>query len=296
METLAYNHSYAVHEAMTNLDYDFSSFHEDWRTMKTLSSVAWLGGMGVILLSGLLSVTSPVYAQLLKRGMQGEAVAEVQTLLRNRGYSIMYGVNGAGRGQFGPQTEQAVRQFQGSVGLPVDGIVGPNTLTALRSGTGGSTPQAEPSANSGLLVLGSRGDRVAEVQTLLRNWGYDIPYGVTGEMRGVFTQETLQAVRQFQSRMGLMVDGIVGPQTMAALRGGQASSSAGDKTGTTDQGNYIVVTNGNRLNVRSGPGMNYPVVRSLPDGTPLMVASLSNPNWAEIAPGQFVSTGFIRQR
>ncbi|WP_017302844.1 peptidoglycan-binding protein [Spirulina subsalsa] len=295
METLAYNHSYALHEAMTDLDYDFSSFQE-WRTLKTLSSVAWLSAMGVVLLGGLLSATSPVYAQILKRGMAGEAVAEVQTLLRNRGYSILYGVNGAGRGQFGPQTEQAVRQFQGSVGLPVDGIVGPNTLTALRSGTGGSTPQGATSSDSGLLVLGSRGDRVAEVQTLLRNWGYDIPYGVNGEMRGVFTDATLQAVRQFQSRMGLMVDGIVGPQTIAALRGGQGGSSAVDKAGMGTEGNYIVVTNGNRLNVRSGPGMNYPVVRSLPDGTPIMVASVPNPNWAQIAPGQFVSTGFIRQR
>jgi len=39
-------------------------------------------------------------------------------------------------GIFGPKTEAAVKQFQGSHGLVVDGIAGPETLAKLASLTG----------------------------------------------------------------------------------------------------------------------------------------------------------------
>jgi len=69
--------------------------------------------------------------------LQGDDVAELQERLLSLGFSPDR-VDGV----FGTNTEQAVRRFQGGVGLAVDGSVGPRTLRAFadltRSVSGGS--------------------------------------------------------------------------------------------------------------------------------------------------------------
>lgn len=64
----------------------------------------------------------------LSRGSFGELVAAVQTLLILEGYPC--GPDGAD-GDFGQNTETAVRKFQEQLGLTADGIVGPETGAAL---------------------------------------------------------------------------------------------------------------------------------------------------------------------
>lgn len=59
---------------------------------------------------------------------QGEPVREVQQRLLKLGYDVGYT-----DAIFGPQTEQAVREFQEQQGLGVDGIVGPKTWATLRA-------------------------------------------------------------------------------------------------------------------------------------------------------------------
>lgn len=62
----------------------------------------------------------------MKLGDKGEAVKSLQQALSDAGFTI------AVDGIFGPQTEQYVKVFQKSKGLPVDGIAGLQTLAALR--------------------------------------------------------------------------------------------------------------------------------------------------------------------
>ena len=50
------------------------------------------------------------------------------------------------------------------------------------------------------------------VQTRLKNWGY-----YTGNVDGIYGSKTRSAVRKFQQNNRLQVDGIVGPQTAAAI-------------------------------------------------------------------------------
>lgn len=50
------------------------------------------------------------------------------------------------------------------------------------------------------------------IQTKLKRWGY-----YNGAVDGIYGSQTRQAVRYFQSKNGLAVDGIVGPKTAAAL-------------------------------------------------------------------------------
>jgi peptidoglycan L-alanyl-D-glutamate endopeptidase CwlK len=59
-------------------------------------------------------------------GSSGPRVTQLQQRLQQRGFDP-----GAIDGQFGAATEAAVRAFQESVGLSVDGQAGPNTIAAL---------------------------------------------------------------------------------------------------------------------------------------------------------------------
>jgi len=61
---------------------------------------------------------------ILRRGDAGKAVRKLQ---RSLGFS-----GGDVDGMFGPATQRSVRSFQNSRGLLVDGVVGRNTLAALR--------------------------------------------------------------------------------------------------------------------------------------------------------------------
>lgn len=61
---------------------------------------------------------------------------------------------------------------------------------------------------------GSKGEYVTLLQTMLINRGYSV--GSSGA-DGIFGTKTDQAVRTFQNAAGLVVDGIVGPKTWAAL-------------------------------------------------------------------------------
>ena len=64
----------------------------------------------------------------LKKGTKGEDVRALQILLIGRGFSC--GVDGAD-GDFGTNTDKAVRNYQKAMGLSADGSVGPTTMSSL---------------------------------------------------------------------------------------------------------------------------------------------------------------------
>lgn len=68
------------------------------------------------------------------------------------------------------------------------------------------------------LSRGSTGTGVAQVQDLLASIGFQLPKSMSKKgADGVFGAETEQAVRDFQQKNGLKVDGFVGPQTLDML-------------------------------------------------------------------------------
>lgn len=60
--------------------------------------------------------------------------------------------------------------------------------------------------------IGSRGDTVKKIQTKLQQWGY-----YSGAVDGVYGSGTEKAVRYFQEKNGLTVDGKAGQKTLDAL-------------------------------------------------------------------------------
>ena len=75
---------------------------------------------------------------VLKRGDNNEIVKKVQ---------IVLGVDPVGN--FGPKTEEAVKEWQKKNGLPADGIVGPATLAKMGIVVETKTPAATPKPSTG---------------------------------------------------------------------------------------------------------------------------------------------------
>lgn len=78
-----------------------------------------------------------------------------------------------------------------------------------------------------LSKYGSRGEEVRTIQTKLKRWGY-----YSGNIDGIYGSQTQAAVRWFQSKNGLTVDGIAGPKTLAAM--GIFNSSTSSSSGATN--------------------------------------------------------------
>lgn len=68
------------------------------------------------------------WQRLLKQGVTGWEVKELQALLNAYGFSLVLD------SVFGPGTDSAVRQFQRAVGIMQDGVVGPITRAYLTPG------------------------------------------------------------------------------------------------------------------------------------------------------------------
>ena len=127
---------------------------------------------------------------LLKNGSTGSDVGVIQNNLKILGYDpfIIDCI-------FGERTENAVKKFQSSYGLAVDGIVGDRTFSKLIC-------------------------EIKDIQTALNKHGYDLI------IDGIAGLNTYSSLTEFQELNNLMVDGIVGPSTRSNLFSSEISSTS----------------------------------------------------------------------
>lgn len=116
-------------------------------------------------------------ADKAKAAIQAEKTCWIQTVLNNAGGESLV-VDGV----YGPLTREAVGRFQAQNGLTVNGIVSPQTETAL---------------------IQAALNQIARASLLPVN--------------GIMDARTQQEIRSFQSQNNLTPDGIVGPKTRAAM-------------------------------------------------------------------------------
>ncbi|MCX7595218.1 MAG: peptidoglycan-binding protein [Fischerella sp.] len=247
MDNLAYLHvAFAYEESPSSELVSFNYLLKntpapEWRR---LSSKAWKHMLPLILTLSILSVVGGAFA--LERGDRGPSVRYLQQRLKNAGFyeapiTQVYDFN----------TEAAVRRFQRSAGLKVNGIAGATTLQKLdrwqqgivsRQGKKTSTASTQtPKLNtvstetrtssnvmtkrrsSNFLRKGDEGEAVRTLQERLRIAGY-----YYGKATGIFGPITEEAVKRFQQAYNLDVDGIVGPATLRKLP--PVGVSSGDET------------------------------------------------------------------
>ncbi len=143
---------------------------------------------------------------LVRKGDNDHPVETLQHLLNHHGNSL------AVDGDFGPLTDAAVRAFQQSKALTVDGIVGPKTWGALIV----------------TVKKGSTGDAVKGVQQEAAFRDQSGSPQPALAIDGIFGPKTEAFVKGFQEALhtdipSVAVDGIVGPVTWRALISGMLS-------------------------------------------------------------------------
>jgi len=162
--------------------------------------------------------------------------------------------------------------------------------------------------------MGDNCGAVADVQMALTELGYR-----PGPVDGIFGSGTEAALLRFQADQGLVADAIIGPSTADQLGLGGGSSPYGvgescesrgasnqcmggtDSAATApapdaasvDRFRFYEVTT-DSLNVRSGPGLEYPVVAAIYDGDRLEGRRDSS-GWVALRTGDWVSGDFLTE-
>ncbi len=165
----------------------------------------------------------------LKEGSSGDNVKIIQTQLNRiaKNYPAIPTISPID-GIFNSTTKESVKVFQKVFNLVSDGIVGKATWNKLSQIYVGVKKLAElesegesipipPAPPSSLIKKGSTGELVKLAQFFLASIGefYDnIPLV---EVNGTFDDITENAVKSFQKKFGLIVDGIVGNNTWNKL-------------------------------------------------------------------------------
>ena len=162
---------------------------------------------------------------VLRKGSKGIEVTRLQDRLRELGF-----FTGASDGVYSDAVVAAIKDFQRRSGLTQDGVAGLTTQKALYSDfavsiatpaptetpipiVGSPTPfviSTSPSLQT--LRTGSKGDLVKALQTKLKELGY-----YTGQIDGEYGSSTAAAVKEFQRRNGLTVDGVAGEKTLSKI-------------------------------------------------------------------------------
>jgi peptidoglycan hydrolase-like protein with peptidoglycan-binding domain len=143
----------------------------------------------------------------LQRGDMRSAVTVLQKLLHDLDFKITVD------GDFGPGTEAAVKDFQQKHSLPVTGVVTPEVLGVIQEEAAMPSVAVKKFTSGAFIKKGSSGSVVLSIQQALNANGADPKI----DENGVFDNDTLTAVKAFQQKNSLGVDGIVGPKTFHAL-------------------------------------------------------------------------------
>ena len=157
--------------------------------------------------------------------------------------------------------------------------------TSAGSATSSSSSSSSSSGSSvsyRYLKVGSKGDDVKRLQQKLKDLKF-----YSGDVSGSFGVRTEDAVKAYQRKMGLYVDGIAGPTTQAKLFGtGGSSSSSGSSGASSTKYSDLGRTSADKVNLRTGPSTSNSSRASLARHTVVTILSSSrkgNETWYHVS-------------
>ena len=139
-------------------------------------------------------------------GMQGEDIQDLQERLRDLGYT-----QAEPTGQFDEATQASLLEFQTKNNIEASGVIDEQTSMALYS--------EDVVAN--YAGFGDQSEEIKSYQQRLVDLGY-----MSAEPDGIYGSMTLEAVKLFQKKNDLVIDGYIGYQTKNLLMSDQAQRNA----------------------------------------------------------------------
>lgn len=131
------------------------------------------------------------------QGLAETLVAEIQTVLAQKG---LY--TGTVDGLMGPQTRTAIRAFEAQIARPETGVASPELLAVLQRGPASPEPPASLDVSA---LTGVQPDPlVRSVQRILADHGY-----APGRVDGLMGAATREAIRRFEAHRGLTETGTI---------------------------------------------------------------------------------------
>lgn len=149
---------------------------------------------------------TPTPDPTLRQGDENDRVRELQERLMDLNYMDL----DEATSYFGTATKYAIQLFQRQHELAQDGVAGPKTLDLLFS----------RDAKKYTLLKGTSGNDVDSLQRQLVDLGY------LEKATGYYGTMTVNAVKDFQERNDLTVDGKTGEQTLTLIYSPKAKASA----------------------------------------------------------------------
>lgn len=143
----------------------------------------------------------------LQNGDRGTSVTMLQKLLHDLGFKVI------ADGIFGNETETAVKAFQEAHSLAVTGIVTPEVLGNIQEAASQPNVPAKKFTSGSFIRKGDSGAAVLALQQALNAKGANPAV----DEDGIFGKNTVAALKAFQQKNNLEVDGIAGPATFGAL-------------------------------------------------------------------------------
>ncbi len=150
---------------------------------------------------------------ILNKGSSGKEVKALQQVLKELKY-----LSGTVDGEFGNQTETAVKACQKKNGLSETGMADKALQTLLYENkpinASGKAVKAMtlPPIDGVTIREGNMGDAVEKLQERLKALGY-----YTGSISGVYAGDTITAIKAFQKKNNLVSDGLAGSATQSKL-------------------------------------------------------------------------------
>ena len=176
------------------------------------------------------SVQQSYPGHTLERGSTGANVRTIQLRLNRirANYPAIPAIPVSSYGTFDVATENAVKVFQRTFYLLQDGKVGRSTWNKISQiwtaivklselGGEGERIGLSPTPPTVTIRQGNRGQDVIHAQFLLDYIAQFYPDIPAPLMDSIFGADTTNAVRAFQRRFGLTVDGVIGPNTWRRL-------------------------------------------------------------------------------